>query len=131
MIQANLLKIAPSNGGDELFEDILARPGLLVERIVSRGHITPPDQPYRQDRDEWVLLLEGNARLRLEGRTRSRWRQGPSADPGGHAPLGDPYRRPHHLAGPAYRESLTCTVFRRQDRQRTFPSCPASIGAFR
>lgn len=68
MIQANLLKIAPSNGGDELFEDILARPGLRVERIVSRGHITPPDQPYRQDRDEWVLLLEGNARLRLEGR---------------------------------------------------------------
>lgn len=67
MTQANLLRIAPSNGGDEVFEDIVSRPGVRVERIISRGHITPPDQPYVQGWDEWVLVLAGSARLRLEG----------------------------------------------------------------
>jgi cupin 2 domain-containing protein len=67
MTLANLLHIIPSDSGNEVFEDILSRPGLRVERIVSRGHTTPPDQPYVQGWDEWVLVLEGSARLRLEG----------------------------------------------------------------
>lgn len=33
--------------------------GLLVERIVSWGHVTPEGQWYDQEKDEWVLLLEG------------------------------------------------------------------------
>lgn len=37
--------------------------GLLVERIVSWGHATPEGQWYDQEKDEWVLLLEGSARL--------------------------------------------------------------------
>ena len=40
---------------------------LRVERIVSRGHATPPDQWYDQDADEWVVLLTGSAGLRIEG----------------------------------------------------------------
>ena len=36
--------------------------GLLVERIVSWGHVTPEGQWYDQKKDEWVLLLEGAAR---------------------------------------------------------------------
>lgn len=35
--------------------------GLLVERIVSWGHVTPEGQWYDQEKDEWVLLLEGAA----------------------------------------------------------------------
>ena len=30
--------------------------GLLVERIVSWGHVTPEGQWYDQEKDEWVLL---------------------------------------------------------------------------
>jgi cupin 2 domain-containing protein len=41
MTLANLLHIIPSDSGNEVFEDILSRPGLRVERIVSRGHTTP------------------------------------------------------------------------------------------
>lgn len=37
--------------------------GLLVERIVSWGHVTPEGQWCDQEKDEWVLLLEGSARL--------------------------------------------------------------------
>lgn len=50
-----------------MFDDLLRRPGLRIERIVSRGHTTPPDEPYVQNWDEWVLILEGSAELFLEG----------------------------------------------------------------
>lgn len=53
--------------GDETFETLLSRPGVRIERIVSHGHVTPIDSPYRQPHDEWVLLLAGAARLLLEG----------------------------------------------------------------
>ena len=65
---ANLLSDLPSPGGEESFESILARPGVRIERIVSHGHVTPPDRPYRQEADEWVMLLRGGARLETEGR---------------------------------------------------------------
>ena len=51
----------------ELFTTLLERPGVRIERIVSRGHVTPEDAPYDQTWDEWVLLVEGAARLWIEG----------------------------------------------------------------
>lgn len=45
MIPANLLHPGTPRK-DEVFEDILKRPGLRIERIVSRGHTTPVDEPY-------------------------------------------------------------------------------------
>ncbi|HWU01257.1 MAG TPA: cupin domain-containing protein, partial [Novosphingobium sp.] len=65
---SHLLRLASNSGQDaELFEDVLRRPGLRIERIVSRGQTTPPDQPYVQGSDEWVLVLTGQAELWLEG----------------------------------------------------------------
>ena len=50
--------------GPELFEPVLTGPaGLLVERIVSHGQTTPEGEWYDQERDEWVAVLEGEARL--------------------------------------------------------------------
>ena len=53
---------------DELLHVLWAADRVRIERIVSRGHVTPADQWYDQDRDEWVVLLSGAARLRIEGR---------------------------------------------------------------
>lgn len=51
----------------ECFEPLLrGGNGLLVERIVSHGHSTPEGEWYDQERDEWVVVLEGEARLRYE-----------------------------------------------------------------
>lgn len=51
-------------GTPEHFSPLLTSDrGLLVERIVSWGHVTPEGQWYDQEKDEWVLLLEGSARL--------------------------------------------------------------------
>jgi len=36
-----------------------------VERIVSRGHVSPPGFWYDQDETEWVMLVKGSARIRF------------------------------------------------------------------
>jgi cupin 2 domain-containing protein len=38
-----------------------------IERIVSKGHVTPPGEWYDQPQAEWVLVAEGAAELTLEG----------------------------------------------------------------
>jgi cupin 2 domain-containing protein len=63
----NLFSI-PLNPGEaeapELFSEILRGPGgLRLERIVSWGQVTPRGQWYDQEDDEWVVVLEGEARL--------------------------------------------------------------------
>lgn len=74
----NLLHDLPPAGADESFEPLHERPGLRIERIVSRGHVTPPDQWYDQEQDEWVLLLGGAARLDIEGQDAVALRPGDS-----------------------------------------------------
>jgi cupin 2 domain-containing protein len=66
--RGNLFAGVPPALPDELVELLWQTPNLKVERIVSRGHATPPGQWYDQDRDEWVVLLKGSAGLRIEGR---------------------------------------------------------------
>ena len=65
----NLMDVASRSAHDEIFEDVLRRPGVRIERIVSRGHTTPPEQPFLQEWDEWVLLLEGAARVEFRDLT--------------------------------------------------------------
>ncbi|MET0238458.1 MAG: cupin domain-containing protein [Sphingobium sp.] len=63
----NLLTDLPDASAEEVFTQLLTRPGVRIERIVSQGQVTPEDEPYDQPHDEWVLLLAGAARLWLEG----------------------------------------------------------------
>jgi cupin 2 domain-containing protein len=63
----NLFAAIPRELADELVEKLLATDRFAVERIVSRGHRTPPGTWYDQERDEWVLLVEGSAVLRVDG----------------------------------------------------------------
>lgn len=53
---------APLN--EELFEILLARDGIRIERIVSTGQSS--DEWYDQEDDEWVVLLSGGAGLLIE-----------------------------------------------------------------
>ena len=43
-----------------------------LERIVSIGHVTPPGEWYDQNEGEWVVLLQGQARLRFADDDRER-----------------------------------------------------------
>ena len=63
----NILSPLPDAAMAEVFTPLLSRPGARIERIVSMGQVTAQDEPYDQPHEEWVLLLAGGARLRLEG----------------------------------------------------------------
>jgi cupin 2 domain-containing protein len=50
----------------ERVEVLLEDNSVRIERIVSHGQASPADFWYDQDEDEWVLLVQGAARLRFE-----------------------------------------------------------------
>ena len=50
----------------EIFTPLFPDHGVLIERIVSSGHETAEGEWYDQDRDEWVVLLRGGARVCFE-----------------------------------------------------------------
>ena len=58
--------------GEELFTELLARPGGRIERIVSTGQCSPPGFWYDQPEGEWVVVLRGAARLRFADETADR-----------------------------------------------------------
>ena len=66
IMDGNLFAALPDGpAGEELFEQLLARPGLRIERIVSTGQVSPPGSWYDQEQAEWVVLLSGAAELRF------------------------------------------------------------------
>lgn len=69
----NIFKSIPNNLPDELFETLASSDTVKIERIISRGHITPEGEWYDQDQHEWVVLLEGEARLEFADQTAELW----------------------------------------------------------
>src|SRR5678816_1130925 len=63
----NLLASIPTTLPDELVHDLVSGQSFRVERIVSRGHASPDEFWYDQDEAEWVMVVQGEARLQLEG----------------------------------------------------------------
>lgn len=66
MKMKNIFKNIPKQLPDELFENIISKDSLQIERIISKGHTTPESQWYDQDTDEWVVVLKGEAILSFE-----------------------------------------------------------------
>jgi cupin 2 domain-containing protein len=61
----NIFKDIPSDLPDELIEKIAGdgKKDISIERIISRGHASPPDFWYDQDKNEFVIVLRGKAAL--------------------------------------------------------------------
>ncbi len=59
----NIFNIPQPLPSDELTEACHEGGGILIERIVSCGQASPPGFWYDQDRDEWVVLLQGHAEI--------------------------------------------------------------------
>lgn len=56
---ANIFTNLPEDLGLEAFDALLSQPDLKIERIVSKGHVSPPGYWYDQEWNEWVMVLEG------------------------------------------------------------------------
>ena len=65
-------EIPRSTAKTESFSELLKRPGLRIERIVSTGQASPPGFWYDQTENEWVLLVQGEARLRFADEAEAR-----------------------------------------------------------
>ena len=60
---ANIFDVPPCLPPQELWETLVSNHNILIERIISTGQTTPVGEWYDQDRDEWVILLQGEACL--------------------------------------------------------------------
>lgn len=60
---ANIFDLLPDLLTKECFEPLASGENVLIEWIISTGQITPVGKWYNQDRDEWVILLQGDAAL--------------------------------------------------------------------
>lgn len=63
MEKANIFDNLAKDLTEEQFEPIVNIGGVLVERIISKAHVTPVGEWYDQTRSEWVMVMQGAAKL--------------------------------------------------------------------
>lgn len=59
----NIFALPGTLPDEEVFEQLIPDQGVLIERIISTGQASPEGLWYNQDRDEWVVLLQGAATI--------------------------------------------------------------------
>jgi cupin 2 domain-containing protein len=63
---SNVLAALPASPArDELVTRLLAAGHARIDRIVSTGQASPPGFWYEQEEGEWVVVLQGRARLSI------------------------------------------------------------------
>ena len=62
----SLFEGIPAELSEEFFDTICSTDSVRIERIISRGHTSPDGFWYDQERNEFVLVVQGSAGLRLE-----------------------------------------------------------------
>jgi len=65
MKKGNLYEKIPKNLSKELFDKIISKNNIKIERIVSKKHATPKGKWYDQSKNEFVLLIKGKAELKF------------------------------------------------------------------
>ena len=70
--QGNLFESPAEPLGTELVELVRGGKGVAIERIVSTGQATPAGEWLQQERDDWVVLLVGEAELGYDDGSRLR-----------------------------------------------------------
>lgn len=63
---SNLYEQIPALLKDELMDVLLTSPQIRIERIISKGHNSPKNFWYDQEQNEWILIIEGSAKIRFE-----------------------------------------------------------------
>jgi len=72
----NIFDAIPEDLQSEVFEKLVETEGVRIERIISKGHRSPKSGWYDQDKNEWVLLLRGEAILLFADKTSLRLKTG-------------------------------------------------------
>ena len=67
----NLFTPIATNLPQEVTEILAESNFVRIEKIVSHGHASPAGFWYDQEENEWVVVLQGRAKLRMEGEQES------------------------------------------------------------
>lgn len=67
---SNVFKLPQQLPQEELFEALLDNDQVLIERIVSTGQVTPQGKWYNQEKNEWLMILQGEGELGYEDGSR-------------------------------------------------------------
>jgi cupin 2 domain-containing protein len=65
-IKSNLFKSIPQEIPEEIIETIFCSGKFRIERIISKGQSSPENFWYVQDENEWVMVMQGKAKLLFE-----------------------------------------------------------------
>ena len=59
----NIFDAIPDDLKNEIFNPLVDTDKVKIERIVSKGHSSPESGWYDQDKNEWIIILKGEAIL--------------------------------------------------------------------
>lgn len=62
----NIFDAIPEILGTEVFEQLTGSEDVKIERIISKGHTSPDSGWHDQNKNEWVIILQGSAILSFE-----------------------------------------------------------------
>ena len=65
-MKKNIFTNIPADIPEEIFETIIESDSIKVEKIISRGQKSPGNFWYDQDKNEWLIIIKGEARLQFE-----------------------------------------------------------------
>ncbi len=80
----NIFTSIPQCLDEELVEILLENKDVCIERIVSKGHTSPASGWYDQPKNEWVMVLKGEAVITFEDEPEIRLVAGSYIDIGAH-----------------------------------------------
>ena len=72
----NIFDDIPENLEQEIFNSLIASENIKIERIISKGHTSPDNGWYDQDKNEWIIVLKGAAELTFSDRSKISLKQG-------------------------------------------------------
>jgi cupin 2 domain-containing protein len=72
----NLLTSLPDHIDHEQVEELLSQPNVKIERILSKGQTSPETGWYDQDKNEWVVVLQGAGDITFEDGDKVRLKPG-------------------------------------------------------
>jgi len=62
----NIYSSLPVQFEKEIFEELVRAENVRIERIISKGHLSPERGWYDQNENEWVIVLEGSGSVLFE-----------------------------------------------------------------
>lgn len=63
---SNIYQGIPQDLSSEVFENLIESDNVTIERIISMGQSSPQTGWYQQAKNEWVIILEGEAEIVFE-----------------------------------------------------------------